>query len=175
MKAFISQPLRCISRSFIGAAPLPCRSLTPLHRVSSLQPRQRLHTSTHTLRTHRHVDDDSAAAAAAAKTATHASEMSSLDVLGNIPVPASAVQICTARGFKLQNGRATQDGDAVMMFDDKVVRWRPWEHESMGGRMRILNARGQLDLPAEVFGVFEVLEPRPGESFFYVVVLKGVR
>ncbi|KAL5615041.1 hypothetical protein BROUX41_005106 [Berkeleyomyces rouxiae] len=91
----------------------------------------------------------------------HASEMGSLDVLGSLPVPESSVTTCTARGFKLHGGAVTDNGDALMMFDDHVVRWRPWEHEKMGGRMRILNDKGQLDLPAEVFGVFDVMWPRP--------------
>ncbi|PHH52027.1 hypothetical protein CFIMG_005932RA [Ceratocystis fimbriata CBS 114723] len=92
--------------------------------------------------------------------------MGSLDVLGNLPVPGSSVTTCTPRGFKLHNGKMTDNGDAIMMFSDHVVRWRPWEHKKMGGHMRILNDKGQLDLPEEVFGVFDVMWPRPDMIIF---------
>ncbi|KAJ6779430.1 hypothetical protein PWT90_03887 [Aphanocladium album] len=81
-----------------------------------------------------------------------------LDVLGNVPVPSTSVDVCMYDGFGLNSGITITDGDGALLVDGEAFTWRPWE---ITGEMRLLNDKGQFDVPAEAFGVFDMLWPRP--------------
>ncbi|KAJ3496358.1 hypothetical protein NLG97_g2710 [Lecanicillium saksenae] len=81
-----------------------------------------------------------------------------LDVLGNAPVPSTSVDVCMYDGFGLNSGITITDGDGALLVDGEAFTWRPWE---ITGEMRLLNSKGQFDVPAEAFGVFDMLWPRP--------------
>ncbi|KAJ2968308.1 hypothetical protein NQ176_g9243 [Zarea fungicola] len=81
-----------------------------------------------------------------------------LDVLGNTPVPSTSVDVCMTDGFGLNSGITIGDGDGALLVDGEAFTWRPWE---ITGQMRLLNARGQFDVPTEAFSVFDMLWPRP--------------
>ncbi|XWW98080.1 hypothetical protein V2A60_006076 [Cordyceps javanica] len=81
-----------------------------------------------------------------------------LDVLGSTPVPSTSVDVCMYDGFGLNSGITITDGDGALLVDGEAFTWRPWE---ITGQMRLLNDKGQFDVPAEAFGVFDMLWPRP--------------
>ncbi|OAR02256.1 hypothetical protein LLEC1_05771 [Akanthomyces lecanii] len=81
-----------------------------------------------------------------------------LDVLGNTPVPSTSVDVCMYDGFGLNSGITITDGDGALLVDGEAFTWRPW---AITGAMRLLNDKGQFDVPAEAFGVFDMLWPRP--------------
>lgn len=83
-----------------------------------------------------------------------------MNVLGNAPVPATAVENCLDTGFILNGGVRVTDGSGVLLANGEAFRWRPWE---ASGRMELVNRRGQFEVPAEAFGVLDLLWPRPGE------------
>lgn len=86
-----------------------------------------------------------------------------LDVLGSAPVPSTSVDVCMYDGFGLNSGMTITDGDGALLVDGEAFTWRPWE---ITGEMRVLNDKGQFDVPAEAFGVFDMLWPRPGKLQF---------
>ncbi|KAI5457746.1 NADH dehydrogenase 1 alpha subcomplex assembly factor 3 [Mariannaea sp. PMI_226] len=81
-----------------------------------------------------------------------------LDVLANTPIPSTSVDVCMYDGFGLNSGVTITDGNGVMLIDGEVFHWRPWEAK---GSMVLANKKGQLELPAQAFAVFDLLWPRP--------------
>ena len=84
---------------------------------------------------------------------------SELDVLGNTPAPSTSVDICMYDGFALNSGVTISGGDGALLVNGEAFSWRPWE---VRGIKRVINQKGQIEIPKEAFGVFEVLWPRPG-------------
>lgn len=64
-------------------------------------------------------------------------------------------------GFGLNSGVTISDGNGVMLVDGEVFNWRPWEAK---GSMNLANKKGQFDIPAQSFALFDLIWPRPGES-----------
>ena len=65
-------------------------------------------------------------------------------------------------GFGLNSGIRIGEGNGALLVNGEAFEWRPWEAT---GKMELVNAKGQFDLPPEAFSVFDVLWPRPGELF----------
>ena len=95
-------------------------------------------------------------------------DFSQLDVLGDIPAPATSVDVCTWDGFHLNSGIKVLDGNGVILVGGEAFVWRPWL--VAGSSKRLVNAKGQWDVPAEAFGLLSVLWPRPGMSFVFVLL-----
>lgn len=93
---------------------------------------------------------------------SHRTSFSELDVLGSVPVPSTSVDVCMHDGFGLNSGITIQGGDGALLVHGEAFAWRPWE---ASGRKRLVNDKGQFELPEEAFGLFDVLWPRPGMSF----------
>lgn len=94
-----------------------------------------------------------------AQESTNPSEtFSSLDVLGSVPMPPSAVESTSANGFQLNNGTWVNDG--VMLLNNEVFRWQPVlkgsPDESKAKKV------GVLDLAEEAWGILDVVYPKPG-------------
>ncbi|KAI1463306.1 uncharacterized protein F4812DRAFT_447280 [Daldinia caldariorum] len=85
-------------------------------------------------------------------------DLSALDVLGNTPVPATSVDVCTSNGFHLNNGAKITDSSGVLLVNGEAFAWRPWVPR---GEKRLLNKKGQWEVPNETFGLFNLLWPRP--------------
>lgn len=70
-------------------------------------------------------------------------------------------------GFGLNSGITIAGGDGALLVNGEAFAWRPWE---VSGKMKLVNEKGQFEVPAEAFGLFDVLWPRPGMSlsFFFV-------
>lgn len=86
-------------------------------------------------------------------------DFSSLDVLGNTPAPSTSVDVCTYDGFGLNSGVTIGGGDGALLVSGEAFSWRPWEEI---GEKRLLNKKGQFEIPKEAFGVLDVLWSRPG-------------
>ncbi|KAI0013584.1 hypothetical protein F4779DRAFT_562289 [Xylariaceae sp. FL0662B] len=94
-----------------------------------------------------------------------ATSFDALNVLGNTPVPASSVDVCTSDGFQLNSGARVHGGCGVLLVGGEPFRWRPWlARRGDGGeenRRRLLNQRGQWEVPNEAFGLLGLVWPRP--------------
>lgn len=66
-------------------------------------------------------------------------------------------------GFGLNSGVTISNGNGALLVSGEAFAWRPWE---VLGHKNLLNKKGQFELPAEAFGAFDVLWPRPGASPF---------
>ncbi|KAJ2894379.1 hypothetical protein MKZ38_007692 [Zalerion maritima] len=88
------------------------------------------------------------------------SDLGSLDVLGDVPPPATSVDMCFYDGFKLNSGAVVSGGDGVILYGGEAFRWRPWVARD-GAALRLLNSKGQWDTANEAFQMFEGLWPRP--------------
>lgn len=86
--------------------------------------------------------------------------LSSLDVLGSIPAPPSAVEATYPDGFLLNNGVKVQDG--VMLLNNEVFLWQP----VLKGGIEESKAKtgGVLELAEEAWGLLDVVYPKPGGS-----------
>ncbi|KAL7935597.1 DUF498 domain protein [Trichoderma chlorosporum] len=89
---------------------------------------------------------------------SHRTSFSELDVLGSVPVPSTSVDVCMHDGFGLNSGITIAGGDGALLVNGEAFAWRPWE---ANGKMKLVNEKGQFELPAEAFGLFDVLWPRP--------------
>jgi hypothetical protein len=81
-----------------------------------------------------------------------------MDVLGDTPVPSTSVDICMSEGFKLNNGITVIDGSGIILVSGEAFAWRPW-----GAAKKLVNAKGQWEVPMEAFNLLGLLWPRPGE------------
>ncbi|KAJ4854181.1 uncharacterized protein T069G_11160 [Trichoderma breve] len=89
---------------------------------------------------------------------SHRTSFSELDVLGSVPVPSTSVDVCMHDGFGLNSGITIAGGDGALLVNGEAFAWRPWE---VSGKMKLVNEKGQFEVPAEAFGLFDVLWPRP--------------
>lgn len=82
-----------------------------------------------------------------------------MDVLGNTPVPSTIVDICMSDGFQLNSGARITDGSGVILVGGEAFEWKPWLPR---GEPRLLNAKGQWEIPNESLGMLSLIWPRPG-------------
>ncbi|KAF2404358.1 hypothetical protein EJ06DRAFT_469453 [Trichodelitschia bisporula] len=82
-----------------------------------------------------------------------------LNVLGDVPVPATSIDACLEDGFDLSNG-ARVAGAGVLLVGGEAFRWRPWVEES-GGRRGLLNEKGAWEVDRRAWGVLGGLWPKP--------------
>jgi hypothetical protein len=67
-------------------------------------------------------------------------------------------------GFGLNSGVTIAHGNGALLVNGEAFEWRPWE---VKGTMELVNKKGQLELPAEAFGLFDLIWPRPGMSALF--------
>lgn len=84
-------------------------------------------------------------------------DFSRMDVLGATPVPSTSVDICMSEGFKLNSGSMIIDGKGLILVGGESFTWQPW-----GPDKKLVNKKGQWEVPKEAFGIFGLLWPRPG-------------
>ncbi|KAI1168572.1 hypothetical protein F5B18DRAFT_185571 [Nemania serpens] len=85
-------------------------------------------------------------------------DFAAMDVLGNTPVPSTIVDICMSDGFQLNSGARIVEGSGVILVGGEAFAWRPWLPR---GEHRLLNAKGQWEIPNETLGPLSLLWPRP--------------
>lgn len=84
-------------------------------------------------------------------------DFSRMDILGAAPAPSTSVDICSSDGFKLDSGVSVYHGRGVLLAGGEAFEWQPW-----GPDKRLLNDRGQWEVPEEAFALLDLLWPRPG-------------
>ncbi|KAF1978920.1 hypothetical protein BU23DRAFT_448445 [Bimuria novae-zelandiae CBS 107.79] len=100
-------------------------------------------------------------------------DFSALDVLRNTAAPATSIDACTDTGFALNNNMRIS-GCGILLVGGEAYRWRPWlsEHRkegTVGGGAkgddamtgRLLNAKGQWEVPNETWGLLDLVWPKP--------------
>ncbi|KAF2168643.1 hypothetical protein M409DRAFT_53283 [Zasmidium cellare ATCC 36951] len=105
-------------------------------------------------------------------------DFGAMNVLGNTPVPTTAVDACLDDGFALDSGLKVS-GAGVLLLGGEAFKWRPWIKEgrregtigagavgddvkgvaSMAGK--VLNAKGQLEVDKQAWGVLSLVWPKP--------------
>ncbi|KAI1500982.1 hypothetical protein F5X99DRAFT_218917 [Biscogniauxia marginata] len=85
-------------------------------------------------------------------------DFGALDVLGDTPVPSTSVDICMSEGFQLNSGAKILDGSGVLLVGGEAFKWQPW---LLRGEKRLLNSKGQWEVPNEALGLLDLLWPRP--------------
>ncbi|KAI0180341.1 hypothetical protein GGR52DRAFT_530899 [Hypoxylon sp. FL1284] len=85
-------------------------------------------------------------------------DFGALDVLGNTPAPSTSIDVCTPDGFHLNSGARVVDGAGVLLVGGEAFSWRPWLPR---GEKRLLNKKGQWEVPGESLGLLGLLWPRP--------------
>lgn len=94
---------------------------------------------------------------------TTQTDFSSLDVLGGTPAPSTAIDATLWDGFHLDNGVKIGDGAGVLLVNGEAFAWRPWDANTNlnQGNKRLVNAKGQFELPEQVFGILSLVYPKP--------------
>lgn len=90
-----------------------------------------------------------------------------LNVLGNIPAPTTAIDACLDSGFHLNNGFKLTNGDGLLLVGGEAFAWRPWKAVEGAESDRVakdamLNAKGQFELDESVWGLLNLVWPKPG-------------
>ncbi|KAI0405346.1 hypothetical protein F4802DRAFT_562753 [Xylaria palmicola] len=85
-------------------------------------------------------------------------DFAAMDVLGNAPVPSTIVDICMSDGFQLNSGARIVEGSGVILVGGEAFAWQPWLPR---GEHRLLNAKGQWEIPNEALGLLSLIWPRP--------------
>ncbi|EKV07815.1 hypothetical protein PDIG_62550 [Penicillium digitatum PHI26] len=100
----------------------------------------------------------------------------SLNVLGNIPAPSTAIDACLDSGFHLNNGVKLTNGDGLLLVGGEAFAWRPWKaiegaESDLVAKDAMLNSKGQFELDESVWGLLNLVWPKPGMlvllSFFF--------
>ncbi|KAI0017361.1 hypothetical protein F4780DRAFT_782440 [Xylariomycetidae sp. FL0641] len=85
-------------------------------------------------------------------------DLDKYNVMADVPIPATSVDVCMSDGFKLNSGATTYDGAGVILINGEAFSWQPWLPR---GEMKLLNKKGQWDVPKESLGLLSLLWPRP--------------
>ncbi|RCI07617.1 hypothetical protein L249_1656 [Ophiocordyceps polyrhachis-furcata BCC 54312] len=85
-------------------------------------------------------------------------DFNAMNMLNNTPIPSTSVDVCFYDGFGLNSGITISGGNGAVLVGGQAFVWRPWQ---INGAMKLVNEKGQFDLPKVAFGLFEVLWPRP--------------
>ncbi|KAI5863055.1 hypothetical protein GGS23DRAFT_568018 [Durotheca rogersii] len=131
----------CQSLSATAKRPSPIHIATANHRTPKF-PIVGLHTTAS-----RHADEESRPA-----------DFDALDVLGNMPVPSTSIEACMPDGFHLNSGAKIFGGSGVLLVGGEAFGWRPWLAR---GEKRLLNKKGQWEVPNDTFGLLGLVWPRP--------------
>lgn len=91
---------------------------------------------------------------------------SDLDVLGNTPAPSTSVDVCMYDGFGLNSGITIANGDGALLVNGEAFRWRPWV---VTGENKLVNSKGQFEIPGESLAMLDILWPRPGMPKLYLI------
>ncbi|KAK5108042.1 hypothetical protein LTR62_008816 [Meristemomyces frigidus] len=83
-------------------------------------------------------------------------DFGAMDIMSGMPAPSTAIDSCMHDGFALNSGLKVT-GSGVLLVGGEAFKWRPWS--SSGSR--ILNAKGQFEVDGLVWGVLDLVWPKP--------------
>lgn len=94
-------------------------------------------------------------------------DFASLDVLGNMPAPTTAIDTTLDNGFHLNSGLRITGGDGLLLVGGEAFSWRPWKAvpgatDDRAAKAAMINAKGQFEVDESVWGLLSVVWPRPG-------------
>ena len=92
-------------------------------------------------------------------------DFGTMNVLGNTPVPTTAIDACLSDGFHLDSGLKIGSGSGCLLVAGEAFSWRPWEAGERGsgtGKGRMINKKGQWDIEKEAWGLLDLVWPKPG-------------
>ncbi|KAI9924788.1 hypothetical protein ASPWEDRAFT_40642 [Aspergillus wentii DTO 134E9] len=87
-------------------------------------------------------------------------DFAALNVLGSVPPPTTAIEATLDDGFHLDNGLRVEGGDGLLLVGGEAFAWRPWE-VTAGGKMGMVNKKGQFEVDEQVWGLLNAVWPRP--------------
>ncbi|KAK4176211.1 hypothetical protein QBC36DRAFT_329693 [Triangularia setosa] len=93
-------------------------------------------------------------------TSAPQTDFSSLDVLGNTPVPSTSIDVCHHDGFSLNSGVQITNGNGALLIGGEAFEWKPWLTKD-GGSKKMINSKWQWEIDPESLGVLRVVWPRP--------------
>ncbi|KAK4662173.1 uncharacterized protein QC763_0110650 [Podospora pseudopauciseta] len=95
-------------------------------------------------------------------TSSPTTDFSSLDVLGNTPVPSTSIDVCHHDGFSLNSGVQITNGSGALLIGGEAFEWKPWlTKDEKGTRKKMINSKWQWEIDPESLGVLSVVWPRP--------------
>lgn len=141
-----------------ATAPLPKQN-EALSSFSSSSPWRTFTTSGRQLRTRRGHNNEPV------PEGPPTTDFSRMDMLSQAPAPSTSVDICSSDGFKLNSGVSIDDGKGVVLLGGEAFEWQPW-----GPDLRLINAKGQWEVPEGAFGMFDLVWPRPGTCSFLSIL-----
>jgi hypothetical protein len=53
-------------------------------------------------------------------------------------------------------------GSGVVLIAGEAFTWKPWEANEGEKRLRMVNEKGQFEVPDEAWGLLELVWPKPG-------------
>ncbi|KAI9773093.1 MAG: hypothetical protein M1840_008214 [Geoglossum simile] len=81
-----------------------------------------------------------------------------------MPPPTTAIEACHSDGFLLNSGLRISGG-GVLLVGGEAFTWRPWEamgaKKEKGRGKKLLNSKGQWGVPAEAWGLLDIVWPKP--------------
>ena len=83
-------------------------------------------------------------------------------MLGNTPAPSTSIDACLWDGFHLNSGVKIVGGSGVLLVAGEAFTWKPWEASNAERNLRMVNEKGQFEVPDEVWGLLELVWPKPG-------------
>lgn len=83
-------------------------------------------------------------------------------MLGNTPAPSTSIDACLWDGFHLNSGVKIVGGSGVLLVAGEAFTWKPWEASDGERKLRMVNEKGQFDVPDEAWGLLELVWPKPG-------------
>lgn len=94
-------------------------------------------------------------------------DFASLDVLGNMPAPTTAIDTTLDTGFHLNSGLKITGGDGLLLVGGEAFSWRPWKAvegatDDRVAKAAMINSKGQFEVDESVWGLLSVVWPRPG-------------
>lgn len=84
-------------------------------------------------------------------------DFNAMNVLGNMPAPTTAVDMCIPDGFALDSGLRIS-GAGVLLAAGEAFAWRPW---TTSAQKRLRNAKGQFHIDNQAWSVLNLLWPKP--------------
>lgn len=84
-----------------------------------------------------------------------------LDLLGGLAAPVFGIESAFDDGFAFSSGVKVEDGSGVFLWQNQCFKWRPAEKGSEV-EARALKT-GVLELEDDVWGMLDVLYPKPGK------------
>ena len=170
-------------RAVVGFSPARCQhppsylfqshSLpTPTNSINSLQPHYRLLSTTSRLTAERKPPPGPSIPTSTApstrdrgpaSTEDTQTDFSTMDVLGNSPIPATTIEACLSSSFHLNNGLKTPPGTGILLLSGEVLTWKPWLARSpTAGPSSMVTSTGVWEVDDErAWAALEVLWPRP--------------